>query len=198
MQKLIVCATLLLALWACDNKSHQHGTTTTATTAATQKDSSKTIAPADKSKQIIIGAGFGWRKKVEQTTSGDVDIELSLSYGYKIFANKAYCDITTNKCFLASFELKHKDEVLFSFPAQGGSGKMNIDLKATEMPCLVKKGEQVAIILPLQQGETEKSITIDVIKIENGKFVELLKNVAPYTSATLSEAEATSIFAKVF
>jgi hypothetical protein len=195
MQKIIVCATLLLALWACDNKSHQHQPATTTTT---KKDSTKTLPPVDKSKQIVIGAGFGWRKKAEQTTSGETDMELSLSYGYKIFASKAYCDITTNKCFLATFELKQKDKVLFSFPSQGGSGKMNIDLKATELPCLVKKGEQVAIILPLQQGETEKSITLDVIKIENGEFVKLINNVAPYTSTVLSEAEATAIFQKVF
>jgi hypothetical protein len=201
----IVLLAGLMLLGSCGEPTkHKHaaGDKTAATSDKTGDktaavDSSKIAPPVDKSKQIMIGAGFGWRKVSEPTADGAVDLDMSLSYGYKIIAKSAACGDSGNNCILASFDLQHQGKSIFSFPNLGAKGKMNIDLQAHELPCLLVKGEQIAVVFPMQKGETTKSITLDVVKISNGKSV-WLENISPYEGATPTDAQMTAIFDRVF
>lgn len=160
-------------------------------------DSSKIVPEVDKSKQTMIGAGFGWRKVSDPTAEGAVDLDISLSYGYKIIAKSALCGDSGNNCLLATFDLQHQGKSLFSFPSLGTKGILNIDLQVHELPCLLLKGEQIAVVFPMQKGETVKSITLDAVKIVNGQAT-WLENLSPYEGATPTDAQMTAIYDRVF
>lgn len=191
----------LIALIGCsDAPKHSHANTDKPTTGGEKTaviDSSKIVPAVDKSKQTMIGAGFGWRKVSTPTAEGAVDLDMSLSYGYKIIAKSALCGDSGNNCFLATFDLQHQGKTIFSFPNVGAKGTMNIDLQAHELPCLLLKGEQIAVVFPMQKGETVKSITLDAVKIVNGQAT-WLENISPYEGATPTDAQMTAIYDRVF
>lgn len=196
--RLLTTISLLTLLASCQQeapKNHQHNTTTT-TADTTNNKPATTLPPADKSKQLVFGGGFGW-KRGELNSLGTSSIELSLSYKYKILSDAALCKEDTKTCLLSAFTLNHEGKELYRFPSNKNEGQLAINLDTHELPCLLRKGEQVAILLPVQRASTEKSITLDLIKIDAGK-VTWLEKVAPYEGHRPDDTALTAIFDAAF
>ncbi len=197
MKNLLSALSMLLFLSACGGEqtahTHQPNGANTPTTA--KKNSTDT---SDRSQQFVVGAGFGWRKKGSPDPKGAQDMELALSYGFKIYARAAVCDTTTKICQISQFELRQDDNLLLKFPQNKGDQFLIVNLERHECPLLLKKAERVLILLPHQRGNTPQSIVLDGVKIENGKFVEVLPNMATWRDEILPQVEAEQLFARAF
>ncbi|MCP4439913.1 MAG: hypothetical protein GY810_13290 [Aureispira sp.] len=204
---LFLLTVLAFSLWSCGdaeptNNSESDPNTTehneTENTDATVDHTTDAPATLSIAQDVKITAE---KEPDERGSYWGSPMKAELAEGFSIVTKSA--DKGTKDWMLEEYTLQKGGEVLYTFPHKEEdmrSALVNATPDAQWYPKVLTKGTQTAIVMARYMGEdAPKAHLVDVIKIEDGKYVDYLEDVAEYNyTDDLTKEAIEALFAKTF
>lgn len=192
----LLCCCIIFCMTACGDASN---------TPTVSEDTTAITQPTSKAVELVVQQNIKIIPQAEADEQGfywSTPLIIELAEGFSIVSPSA--DKGSKDWMFEAYTLQKDGQEIYAFPHKEEDMRSTIVSREQEeqqwYPKVLSKANKTAIVMLRYLGEElQRSHVVDVIKIEDGRFVAYLEDVVDYYYIEdLSQETLESIFAKSF